>query len=44
VIGPYRSGQDTVKFPLRQPIPYDLIEKLVADLLRRRVEQDQAGG
>lgn len=41
-VAPYRSGQDTVKFPLREPIPYDIIEKLVTFLLRRRAEQDQA--
>lgn len=26
---PYRSGKGTAQFPLDQPIPYDLIEKIV---------------
>jgi uncharacterized protein YdhG (YjbR/CyaY superfamily) len=35
-VSPYRSGKDSVKFPLQEPIPYDLIAKLVAVLLQRR--------
>jgi uncharacterized protein YdhG (YjbR/CyaY superfamily) len=27
-IEPYRASKGTLKFPLRQPIPYDLIERL----------------
>ena len=29
-LAPYRSAKSTVKFPLREPIPYDLIERAVA--------------
>jgi uncharacterized protein YdhG (YjbR/CyaY superfamily) len=36
-VSPYRSGKDSVKFPLREPIPYDLIGQLVTVLLQRRV-------
>ena len=27
-IAPYRAGKGTLRFPLRKPIPYDLIERL----------------
>jgi uncharacterized protein YdhG (YjbR/CyaY superfamily) len=37
----YRSGKDSVNFPLREPIPYALIGQLVTDLLRRRAEDDR---
>jgi uncharacterized protein YdhG (YjbR/CyaY superfamily) len=29
---PYLAGRGTMKFPLNRPIPYDLIERLVAKL------------
>jgi uncharacterized protein YdhG (YjbR/CyaY superfamily) len=32
----YRSGQDTVQFPLNEPIPYDLIERIVGELVETR--------
>jgi uncharacterized protein YdhG (YjbR/CyaY superfamily) len=28
-VAPYRSAKDTVQFPYKQPIPYDLIEQIV---------------
>lgn len=31
-MAPYRAGQGTLKFPLNRPIPYDLIERVVAAL------------
>ena len=31
-VAPYRSGTDTLKFPYNRPIPYDLIERLVAHI------------
>jgi uncharacterized protein YdhG (YjbR/CyaY superfamily) len=37
-LAPYRSGRDTVRFPLRQPMPHDLIERLAALLVQRRKE------
>ena len=39
-LGPYRSARSTLKFPLSQPVPYDLIAQ-VAEL---RVRQRQDGG
>ena len=35
-ISPYRSGKGTLRFPLDQPIPYDLIGRVVAALSERR--------
>jgi uncharacterized protein YdhG (YjbR/CyaY superfamily) len=35
-LAPYLAGKGTVRFPLRQPIPYDLIERLVALLAQQR--------
>ena len=35
-IGPYRAKTDTLQFKYKQPIPYDLIERIVAELLDRR--------
>ena len=32
----YRSGKDTVQFPLNEPIPYDLIGRIVGDLVAKR--------
>ena len=29
-LAPYRSGKDSLRFPLSRPIPYDLIERTVA--------------
>ena len=34
-LAPYRAATDTVRFPYRQAIPYDLIERLVAALVDR---------
>ncbi len=36
VLAPYLAGKGTVRFPLQQPIPYDLIERLVALLVQQR--------
>jgi uncharacterized protein YdhG (YjbR/CyaY superfamily) len=35
-IAPYQSGKGTLKFPLSRPVPYDLVERLVAFLLAER--------
>jgi uncharacterized protein YdhG (YjbR/CyaY superfamily) len=43
-IAPYRSGQDSVKFPLREPIPYPLIGQVVTVLRQRRAEDDRDRG
>ena len=39
-LGPYRSARSTLRFPLSQPVPYDLI----AQVARLRVRQRQDGG
>jgi uncharacterized protein YdhG (YjbR/CyaY superfamily) len=31
-VAPYRNGKDTLRFELRQPIPYDLIEQVLATI------------
>lgn len=35
-VAPYRAGQGTARFPLDKPIPYGLIERLVALLVQQR--------
>jgi uncharacterized protein YdhG (YjbR/CyaY superfamily) len=35
-LAPYLAGKGTVRFPLRGPIPYELIERLVALLVQQR--------
>jgi len=35
-MAPYRAGKGTLTFPLRRPVPYDLIERLAALLARQR--------
>jgi uncharacterized protein YdhG (YjbR/CyaY superfamily) len=35
-IAPYKAGKGTLRFPLKEPIPYELIGRLVAVELRRR--------
>jgi uncharacterized protein YdhG (YjbR/CyaY superfamily) len=36
-IAPYRHGKGTLRFPLKEPIPYELIERLAAAAVRARV-------
>jgi uncharacterized protein YdhG (YjbR/CyaY superfamily) len=38
-VAPYQSGKGTVKFPLDQPIPFDLIARLVRLLAAQRGAQ-----
>lgn len=40
-VKPFRSGKATVKFPLNQPIPYELITQIVKYLVDQRLA---AGG
>lgn len=40
-IAPYVKGKGTLQFPLRKPIPYDLVEKIAGFHLLRR-ERDIA--
>ncbi|MGH3345119.1 MAG: iron chaperone [Carbonactinosporaceae bacterium] len=35
-IAPYKAGKGTLRFPLREPIPHDLIERVVALLVKER--------
>ncbi len=35
-LSPYKGGKGSIRFPLDQPIPYDLVEKIV----RFRVEEE----
>lgn len=35
-LAPFRASKGTVKIPLDQPIPYDLIERVVAHLVELR--------
>ena len=34
-VGPYRAAKDTVRFRYKDPVPWDLVERLVAELVRR---------
>ena len=34
-LAPYRGGRGTVKFPLDEPLPYELVDRLVTFLLAR---------
>jgi uncharacterized protein YdhG (YjbR/CyaY superfamily) len=36
-LAPYRASKGTVRFPLGEPLPYDLIERLVTLLVEQRV-------
>jgi uncharacterized protein YdhG (YjbR/CyaY superfamily) len=38
-ISQYRAAKDTLRFPLRKPIPYDLIERVVTRLMSRQESQ-----
>lgn len=42
-LAPYRAAKGTLKFPLRDAVPYDLIERVAALLMaRRRAEPGSA--
>lgn len=34
-IAPYRAAKDTVRFRYKDPVPTDLVERLIAELIRR---------
>jgi len=40
-IAPYRAAKSTVRFPLRKPIPYDLIERLVVLRVKQRMDRSE---
>ncbi len=35
-VAPFRAAKDTVKFPLRKPVPYELVGRIVSELVRVR--------
>jgi len=35
-VAPYRSKKDSVNFPYSRPVPYDLISRMSAEIVRRR--------
>ncbi len=37
-LAPYLAGQSTARFPLSEPVPYDLIERLVGQLADQRAQ------
>jgi uncharacterized protein YdhG (YjbR/CyaY superfamily) len=39
-LAPYRAAKGTLRFPLDQPIPHELIERVVRALRAARIEQD----
>jgi uncharacterized protein YdhG (YjbR/CyaY superfamily) len=34
-LGPYRAAKDTVRFPYKDEVPWGLVERLIAELVRR---------
>jgi len=42
-LAPYRSAKSTLRFPLSQPVPYDLIAQVAKLSLRQRQEGAGAG-
>lgn len=40
-IAPYRTKTDTVRFLYKQPIPYELIERLIDALIPIRIRENQ---
>ena len=39
-IAPYRAAKDTVRFTYKKPIPYELIEDMVAMVVLRRLDSE----
>ena len=40
-ISPYRASKATLRFLLRKPVPYELVERVVALLMSNRLEGEQ---
>lgn len=36
-VAPYRAAKGTLRFPLKQPVPIELVERVVGELLRQRL-------
>jgi uncharacterized protein YdhG (YjbR/CyaY superfamily) len=43
-ITPYLSGRGTIRFPADQPLPVDLVRRIVAIRVRENEERAAAGG
>lgn len=39
-LGTYRSAKDTVRFRYEEPVPWDLIDRLLAELVQRARQPD----
>ena len=37
-VAPYRGAKDAMRLPYADPIPYDLVERVVAAMVRRRAQ------
>jgi len=35
-VAPYRAAKDSVNFPYSRPVPYELISRMSAEIVRRR--------
>jgi len=38
-LAPYLSGQGTIKLPLKQPVPWDLVDRAIAAQVAARMPQ-----
>jgi uncharacterized protein YdhG (YjbR/CyaY superfamily) len=43
-VSPYRAAKDTVRFRYRDPVPSDLVERLIAELVRRLTARNTPSG
>jgi uncharacterized protein YdhG (YjbR/CyaY superfamily) len=41
-LAPYRSAKSTLKFPIREPVPYDLIGQVAARRVEERRDRDSS--
>ena len=39
-IAPYKKARSTLQFPLKQPVPYDLVEQVVTLLVKEKPEKE----
>jgi hypothetical protein len=37
-VAPYRGAKDAMHLPLREPVPYELVGRVVAALVERRAD------
>jgi uncharacterized protein YdhG (YjbR/CyaY superfamily) len=40
-VRPYRTAKDTVRFRYADPVPWDLVQRLIAELVRRAQRPDR---